>query len=183
MLSVLIGVLIICIVGAICFWAIDKFINEARLANLLKLLVVLDCLAAILQRVLPLAGIKLAVARLPIGRGVELANEHGRDAKLFPSARTLTDEGNFGDAAGRPSRVAGSSDCADEAASCGRNHSGCAGAELRSCSRPDLVRRVLRRAEGGRWVMVIFVVSIVVTIANMFGQVQLNEWNGRSSTP
>jgi hypothetical protein len=57
MLSVLIGVLIICIVGAICFWAIDKFINEARLANLLKLLVVLICLAAILQRVLPLAGI------------------------------------------------------------------------------------------------------------------------------
>ena len=37
--------------------AIDKFINEARLANLLKLLVVLICLAAILQRVLPLAGI------------------------------------------------------------------------------------------------------------------------------
>ena len=57
MLSVLIGVLIICIVGAICFWVIDKFINEARLANLLKLLVVLICLAAILQRVLPLAGI------------------------------------------------------------------------------------------------------------------------------
>jgi hypothetical protein len=57
MLSVLIGVLIICIIGAICFWAIDRFINEARLANLLKLLVVLICLAAILQRVLPLAGI------------------------------------------------------------------------------------------------------------------------------
>jgi hypothetical protein len=57
MLSVLIGVLIICIVGAICFWAIDKFVNESRLAYLLKLLVVLICLAAILQRVLPLAGI------------------------------------------------------------------------------------------------------------------------------
>jgi uncharacterized membrane protein YvlD (DUF360 family) len=57
MLSVLIGVLIICVVGAICFWAIEKFINETRLANLLKLLVVLICLAAILQRVLPLAGI------------------------------------------------------------------------------------------------------------------------------
>ena len=57
MLSALIGVLIVCIVGAICFWAIDKFVNEARLANLLKLLVVLICLAAILQRVLPLAGI------------------------------------------------------------------------------------------------------------------------------
>jgi hypothetical protein len=57
MLSALIGILIICVVGAICFWAIGKFVNEARLANLLKLLVVLICLAAILQRVLPLAGI------------------------------------------------------------------------------------------------------------------------------
>ena len=57
MLSLLIGILIICVVGAICFWAIDKFVNEARLAQLLKLLVVLICLAAILQRVLPLAGI------------------------------------------------------------------------------------------------------------------------------
>ena len=57
MLSALIGVLIICVVGAICFWAIDKFVNEARLANLLKLLVVLICVVAILQRVLPLAGI------------------------------------------------------------------------------------------------------------------------------
>jgi hypothetical protein len=57
MLSILIGVLIIIIVGAICFWAIDKFVNDGRLAKLLKLLVVLICLAAILQRVLPLAGI------------------------------------------------------------------------------------------------------------------------------
>jgi uncharacterized membrane protein YvlD (DUF360 family) len=57
MLSVLIGILIICVVGAICFWAIEKFVNESRLAKLLKLLVVLICLGAILQRVLPLAGI------------------------------------------------------------------------------------------------------------------------------
>jgi hypothetical protein len=57
MIPVLIGVLIICVVGAICFWAIDRFANDGRLANLLKLLVVLICLAAILQRVLPLAGI------------------------------------------------------------------------------------------------------------------------------
>jgi hypothetical protein len=57
MLSLLIGILIICVVGAICFWAIDKFVNESRLAGLLKLLVALLCLAAILQRVLPLAGI------------------------------------------------------------------------------------------------------------------------------
>jgi hypothetical protein len=57
MLSVLIGVLIICVVGAICFWAIEQFVNNSRLANLLKLLVVLICVAAILERVLPLAGI------------------------------------------------------------------------------------------------------------------------------
>ena len=57
MLSVLIGVLIICVVGAICFWAIEKFVNDRRLAYLLKLLVVLICVASILQRVLPLAGI------------------------------------------------------------------------------------------------------------------------------
>jgi uncharacterized membrane protein YvlD (DUF360 family) len=57
MLSVLIAVLIIVIVGAICFWAIDKFVRDGRLEKLLKLLVVLICLGAILQRVLPLAGI------------------------------------------------------------------------------------------------------------------------------
>jgi len=32
-------------------------VTDGRLANLLKILVVLICLAAILQRVLPLAGI------------------------------------------------------------------------------------------------------------------------------
>jgi uncharacterized membrane protein YvlD (DUF360 family) len=57
MISVLIGILIVCVVGAIGFWAIDKFAGDARLANLLRLLVVLICLAAILQRVLPLLGI------------------------------------------------------------------------------------------------------------------------------
>ncbi|MGA7974554.1 MAG: hypothetical protein WCA36_17295 [Pseudolabrys sp.] len=57
MISILIGILIICVIGAICFWAIDKFVNESRLASLLKLLVVLVCLAAILQRVLPLLGV------------------------------------------------------------------------------------------------------------------------------
>ena len=41
MLSVLISVLIICIVGAICFWVIEKFVNDGRLANLA---VVLICL-------------------------------------------------------------------------------------------------------------------------------------------
>jgi uncharacterized membrane protein YvlD (DUF360 family) len=57
MLSVLIGVLIIGVVGAICFWAIDKFVNDSRLSNFPKLLVVLICVGAILARVLPLAGI------------------------------------------------------------------------------------------------------------------------------
>jgi len=56
MISALIGVLIIIVVGAICFWAIDKFVRDGRLANLLKLLVVLVCLGAIVQRVLPLVG-------------------------------------------------------------------------------------------------------------------------------
>ena len=53
-ISVLIGVLIIVVVGAICFWAIEKFANDRRLANLLKLLVVLVCLGAIVQRLLAL---------------------------------------------------------------------------------------------------------------------------------
>jgi hypothetical protein len=57
MISVLIGVLIIVVIGAICFWAIDKFATDRRLAQLLKLLVVLICIAAIVQRVLPLVGI------------------------------------------------------------------------------------------------------------------------------
>ncbi|MGC2809396.1 MAG: hypothetical protein WA303_03360 [Bradyrhizobium sp.] len=57
MISVLIGVLIIVVIGAICFWAIDRFANDRRLAQLLKLLVILICLGAILQRVLPLVGL------------------------------------------------------------------------------------------------------------------------------
>jgi hypothetical protein len=54
LLSVLIAVLVIVVIGAICFWAIDKFAADRRLSQLLKLLVVLICLGAILQRVLPL---------------------------------------------------------------------------------------------------------------------------------
>jgi NhaP-type Na+/H+ or K+/H+ antiporter len=53
-ISVLIGVLVIVVVGAICFWAIDRFSPDAKLANLLKLLVVLVCLGAIAQRLLTL---------------------------------------------------------------------------------------------------------------------------------
>jgi NhaP-type Na+/H+ or K+/H+ antiporter len=51
-ITVLIGILIIVVVGAICFWAIDRFAPDPRLRNLLKLLVVLVCLGAIVQRLL-----------------------------------------------------------------------------------------------------------------------------------
>jgi len=53
-ISVLIGVLVIIVVGAICFWAIERFAPDAKLANLLKLLIVLVCLGAIVQRLLAL---------------------------------------------------------------------------------------------------------------------------------
>jgi hypothetical protein len=53
-ISVLIGVLIIVVVGAICFWVIDRFAPDGRLRQLLKLLVVLICLGAIVQRLLAL---------------------------------------------------------------------------------------------------------------------------------
>jgi hypothetical protein len=53
-ISVLIGVLVIVVVGAICFWAIDKFSPDGQLSKLLKLLVVLVCLGAIVQRLLVL---------------------------------------------------------------------------------------------------------------------------------
>jgi hypothetical protein len=57
MIILLINILIICVVGAICFWAIEKFVRDGRLANLLKLLVVLVCIGAILQRLLPALGV------------------------------------------------------------------------------------------------------------------------------
>jgi hypothetical protein len=56
MLTLVIGILIIIVVGAILFWVIDKFVLDARLGKLLKLLVVLICLAAILARLLPILG-------------------------------------------------------------------------------------------------------------------------------
>jgi small-conductance mechanosensitive channel len=55
-ISLVIGILITIVVGAILFWAIDRFCPDARLANLLKLLVILLCLASIVTRLLPLAG-------------------------------------------------------------------------------------------------------------------------------
>jgi hypothetical protein len=57
MILVLIHVLITIVVGAILFWVTDRFIRDGRLANLLKVLVVLLCLASILQRVLPMFGV------------------------------------------------------------------------------------------------------------------------------
>ena len=57
MILVLINVLIIVVVGALIFYLIDRFVRDGRLANLLKILVVLICLAAILQRLLPALGV------------------------------------------------------------------------------------------------------------------------------
>ena len=57
MLFLLLGILVTVVVGAICFYLIDRFVRDGRLANLLKLLVVLLCLISILQRLLPALGI------------------------------------------------------------------------------------------------------------------------------
>ena len=59
MILVLINVLIIVVVGALIFYLIDRFVRDRRLANLLKILVVLICLAAILQRLLPALGVSI----------------------------------------------------------------------------------------------------------------------------
>ena len=47
MISLVIGILITIVLGAILFWVIDRFCPDARLAKLLKLLVVLVCLGSI----------------------------------------------------------------------------------------------------------------------------------------
>ena len=57
MLLALINVLIIIVIGAICFYLIDRFVRDGRLGNLLKILVALFCLAAIVQRLLPILGV------------------------------------------------------------------------------------------------------------------------------
>jgi hypothetical protein len=59
MILVLIHILITIVVGAIVFWAIDKYVRDRRLSNLLKLLVILICLAAIVPRLLPLIGVNV----------------------------------------------------------------------------------------------------------------------------
>jgi hypothetical protein len=50
----LIHALITIVVGAIVFWVIDKYVRDRRLANLLKILVILVCLAGIVSRLLPI---------------------------------------------------------------------------------------------------------------------------------
>jgi hypothetical protein len=57
MLLALINVLIIVVIGAICFYLIDRFVRDARLGNLPKILVGLICLAAIVQRLLSALGV------------------------------------------------------------------------------------------------------------------------------
>ena len=57
MLLALINALIIVVIGGICFYLIDRFVRDARLGNLLKILVGLICLAAIVQRLLPALGV------------------------------------------------------------------------------------------------------------------------------
>ena len=57
MLLVLINAVIIVVIGVICFSLIDWFVRRKQLGNLLKILVVLICLAAIVQRVLPALGV------------------------------------------------------------------------------------------------------------------------------
>jgi ABC-type multidrug transport system permease subunit len=57
MLFLLLGILVTIVIGAICFYLIDRFVRDGRLGNLLKLLVVLLCLISILQRLLPALGI------------------------------------------------------------------------------------------------------------------------------
>jgi hypothetical protein len=57
MLLLLINVLIIVVVGALCFYLIDKFVRDGRLANLLKILVVLICALQILRLLLPTLGL------------------------------------------------------------------------------------------------------------------------------
>jgi len=57
MLFLMLGILVTVLIGAICFYLIDRFVRDGRLAQLLKLLVVLLCVISILQRVLPMLGI------------------------------------------------------------------------------------------------------------------------------
>lgn len=54
MILLVINILIIIVIGAILFWVVDRFVRDGRLGNLLKILIVLVCLAGILARLLPM---------------------------------------------------------------------------------------------------------------------------------
>jgi hypothetical protein len=54
----LINMVIIVAVGVLMFYVIDKFATDRRLASLLKILIVLISLAAILQRLTPIFGVR-----------------------------------------------------------------------------------------------------------------------------
>ena len=56
MISLVIGILVTIVLGAILFWVIDQFCPDVRLAKLLKFLVILICLGSIVSRLLPLLG-------------------------------------------------------------------------------------------------------------------------------
>ncbi len=56
MISLVIGILVTIVLGAILFWVIDRFCPDVRLAKLLKFLVILICLGSIVSRLLPLLG-------------------------------------------------------------------------------------------------------------------------------
>jgi hypothetical protein len=56
MLPLLAGILAILALGAILFWVIGKYVSNARLADILKLLVGMICFGAILSRLSGLLG-------------------------------------------------------------------------------------------------------------------------------
>jgi hypothetical protein len=81
-LSVVVAILSIMVVGAIGFWAIERLVTDHRLANLLKLLVVLVCLGA--MAVMPnLQQIDAAVAAEPVAMQ-DLLNLQGERRKALP---------------------------------------------------------------------------------------------------
>lgn len=59
MLILLLITIAIVILAGICFWAIDKFVSDARLGWLLKAFVVVIFAVAILQKWLPVLGVTL----------------------------------------------------------------------------------------------------------------------------
>ena len=57
MLILIINVAIIVVIGVICFSLIDWFVRGKQIGNLLKILVVLICLTAMVERVLVALGV------------------------------------------------------------------------------------------------------------------------------